>query len=64
MTRYRYRTSVLVGPWRATRREAALDAICSNQARADDTGGTLVWLVPGEIETDGETGPRREPEQS
>lgn len=57
MERYRYRTAVLVGPWRATHRAAALDAIISNQARADETGEGLMWLVPGEIEAIDQAGP-------
>ncbi len=45
---YRYRTTVLVGPWRKTARQAVLDAVRANQARRDDQ--TVRWLVPGRIE--------------
>lgn len=50
MGRYRYRTSVLVGPWRDTCEKAVSDAIRNNQAKADVTGEGIVWLVPGVIE--------------
>ena len=50
MGRYRYRTSVLVGPWRETPERAAADAVRSNQARIEARGGVLIWLVPGRIE--------------
>lgn len=58
--RYRYRTSVLVGPWRDTREQAVADAVHSNQARIDGSGEDIVWLVPGRIEAadgEGEAGP-------
>jgi hypothetical protein len=56
--RYRYRTGVLVGPWRDTREQAVADAVRSNQARIDGSGGDLLWLVPGRIEeSDGEEEP-------
>jgi len=51
MRRYRYRTSVLVGPWRETFEQAVADAVRCNQAYLDDAG--LVWRVPGRIEADG-----------
>lgn len=55
MGRYRYRTNVLVGPWRDTPERAAADAVRSNQARMDPIGSGLIWLVPGRIEAgDGE----------
>ena len=60
MRQYRYRTSVLVGPWRETRAAAALDAIRSRQAKSAETGEGLIWLVPGEIETAGDGGCSRE----
>lgn len=50
MGRYRYRTCVLVGPWRESPEEAAEDAIRSRQARPNDGGGGLSWSVPGMIE--------------
>lgn len=50
MGRYRYRTCVLVGPWRETKEQAAADAIRSNQARPGPSGIGLSWLVPGRIE--------------
>jgi hypothetical protein len=56
MRRYRYRTAVLVGPWRLTRGEAVRDAIGSRQARAVEAEESLLWLVPGEIETTDERG--------
>ena len=45
---YRYRTKVIVGPWRFTREAAATDAVKARQARYHD--GSLDWKVPGEIE--------------
>jgi hypothetical protein len=48
---YRYRTAALAGRWRATRAEAARDAITSKQADpAPDQPDGLEWRVPGEIE--------------
>ena len=48
---YRYRTPVLVGPWRRTARQAVLDALHAHQARRDGPGrDTVHWLVPGRIE--------------
>ena len=49
MGRYRYRTCVLVGPWRDTPERATADAVRSNQARVGDDG-VLLWVVPGRIE--------------
>ena len=51
MRRYRYRTSVLAGPWRATEYEAAGDAVRAKQAVNDDSeAGGIRWTVPGRIE--------------
>ena len=48
---YRYRTPVLVGPWRKSARQAVLDALHAHQARRDDHDRRAVrWLVPGRIE--------------
>ena len=58
MARFRYRTATLVGAWRATRAQAEADAMAAGQARRD-ADGTLIWRLPGEIETDGEIGPGR-----
>lgn len=61
MGRYRYRTCVLVGPWRVTREQAVADAVRSKQARSDGSAEGTIWLVPGRIEAaDGtdEAGPR------
>lgn len=57
MARYRYRTPVLMGPWRDSRAAALRDAIGAKQATADDgQPGGVRWLVPGEIEV-GSSGP-------
>jgi len=48
--RYRYRTCVLVGPWRDRREEAIADALRAGQARRADAGTDLVWIVSGAIE--------------
>ena len=51
MRRYRYRTSVLTGPWRSTEVEAANDAVRANQAVNDATQTSGIrWTVPGRIE--------------
>ena len=51
MRRYRYRTSVLTGPWRETSFEAARDAVRAKQAVNDDAEVSgLRWTVPGRIE--------------
>ena len=51
MRRFRYRTSVLTGPWRDSEFEAANDAVRAKQAMNDisQTSG-LRWTVPGMIE--------------
>ena len=51
MRRYRYRTSVLTGPWRATELEAASDAVRAKQAVNDVSESSGIrWTVPGRIE--------------
>jgi len=48
---WRYRTSVLVGPWRPTAGQAAQDAIIHGQAIRDESKPNgLAWRVPGRIE--------------
>ena len=61
MTRYRYRTETLVGPWRASRLEAEIDAVAVGQARVDERHPNQIhWQVPGEIEVSaGEPDTRR-----
>ena len=51
MRRYRYRTSVLTGPWRDTEFDAASDAVRAKQAVNDITQiSGIRWSVPGRIE--------------
>ena len=51
MRRYRYRTSVLTGPWRDSAFEAAKDAVRAKQAVNDITASAGIrWTVPGRIE--------------
>lgn len=51
MRRYRYRTSALTGPWRATELEAANDAVRAKQAVDDlSESSGIRWTVPGRIE--------------
>jgi hypothetical protein len=51
LRRYRYRTSVLTGPWRATECEAAGDAVRAKQAVNDVSEALGIrWTVPGRIE--------------
>lgn len=45
---YRYRTLVLVGPWRRRPEKALEDAIGARQVRREDEG--LRWIVKGEIQ--------------
>jgi len=54
--RYRYRTSVLTGPWREAREDAVSDAVRAKQAEIEDQSlGKVRWIVPGVIEErDGE----------
>lgn len=51
MDRYRYRTKVLVGPWRASPDDAAEDAIRAGQAHRETDDVSLRWLVSGRIES-------------
>ena len=46
---YRYRTAVLVGPWRRQPEKALADAIEAGQARRQNPGG-LKWNVGGDVE--------------
>ena len=58
MARYRYRTQALAGRWRDSRIDAMRDAVKARQAMPDEGAPDgLKWLVPGEIESDGESGP-------
>lgn len=51
MRQYRYRTSVLTGPWRDSQDEAVRDAIRAQQAAIDGGRPSGVrWIVPGRIE--------------
>lgn len=51
MRRYRYRTSVLTGPWRDSAGDAARDAVRAKQAVIDeDEPAGIKWTVPGQIE--------------
>lgn len=61
MEQYRYRTVVLFGPWRPTRLAAAQDAMRCRQARLDESGEGIIWLVPGEIEVSVEESATPEP---
>ena len=47
---YRYRTSVLIGPWRRDPDRAIEDAIAAGQASRNERGD-LRWIISGEIET-------------
>lgn len=49
--RYRYRTAIVVGPWRASRRDALRDAVRNGFAAWGGPPWTQVkWRFPGEIE--------------
>jgi hypothetical protein len=45
---FRYRTCVLVGPWRATSDRALADALAARQARIEEDG--FRWIVAGQVE--------------
>jgi len=45
---YRYRTRVLIGPWRATPDRALADALAARQARIEEDG--FRWIVDGKVE--------------
>lgn len=48
---FRYRTSVLTGPWREAREDAVCDAVRAKQAEMEDEArGEVRWIVPGVIE--------------
>ncbi|MGZ8337083.1 MAG: hypothetical protein ACXWU1_10525 [Allosphingosinicella sp.] len=58
MSRYRYRTNALAGPWRNSPDLALQDAARARQVRIAGEGENGVsWNVPGEIEV--ERGPER-----
>lgn len=46
---YRYKTPVLVGPWRRRPERALEDAVAAGQVRYDERGEPL-WEVSGTIE--------------
>ena len=46
---YRYRTSVLVGPWRRQPDKALADAVEAGQARRQQAGD-VAWAVGGGVE--------------
>ncbi|MFN3945987.1 MAG: hypothetical protein ACK4K7_13770 [Allosphingosinicella sp.] len=48
MRKFRYRTRVLIGPWRDTPEQAMEDAVRARQAQPSDGGPQ--WVVPGSIE--------------
>jgi hypothetical protein len=51
LSRYRYRTAALTGPWRETRREAMRDAAKAKQALIEENDPDAIeWIVPGRIE--------------
>lgn len=51
MSAFRYRTAVLCGPWRETRRDALADAVRSGFARWEGPPwDTIRWRFPGDIE--------------
>ena len=44
---FRYRTCVLVGPWRTTPDRALADALTARQARIEEEG--FRWIVAGKV---------------
>ncbi|MEA3018192.1 MAG: hypothetical protein QOI38_2914 [Sphingomonadales bacterium] len=58
MPAFRYRTLLMVGPWRATRRDALADAVRCGLARwAGEPWDRVTWRFPGEIEEREEDAP-------
>lgn len=50
MPSFRYRTELVVGRWRATRREALADAVRCRLAHWTDQPGQVTWIFPGAVE--------------
>jgi hypothetical protein len=51
MPSFRYRTAVVIGRWRPTRRDALADAVKSGFARWEgEPWNEVAWRFPGEIE--------------
>ena len=50
MRKYRYRTSVLAGPWRPSADQALGDAIKARQVVVEGEPSAIRWIVPGQIE--------------
>jgi len=62
MIRHRFRTAVLIGEWRPTRRQACDDALRARQAHGDARApDRMIWAVPGVIESDCGPGSSEEP---
>ena len=60
MTRYRYCTTVLAGPWRDSPGAAFLDAVRARQVIYDEAEpSNYRWVVPGRIEEEAGQGRRR-----
>lgn len=58
--RYRYRTNVLTGPWRDSFDRALEDAARAGQILFDqEKQSDFRWVVPGQIERQGESGAHR-----
>ena len=48
---FRYRTAIVLGPWRRSRREAVFDAVRNGFASWQGPPWTdIAWRFPGEIE--------------
>lgn len=50
MPAYRYRTAILIGPWRDSRLKAETDAVAMRQGDFSGPNGAFEWKVAGEIE--------------
>ena len=50
MPSFRYRTPLVVGAWRASRREALADAVRCRLAHWTDAQEDVTWLFDGAIE--------------
>jgi len=63
MSRYRYRTATLIGPWRDSILKAETDAVAVGLAEFQGGGGRFAWKVPGEIEAGEDEARGRAPER-
>lgn len=58
MPSFRYRTALLIGRWRGSRRDALADAVRNGLAQwVGEPWDEVAWRFPGEIEEGGQEAP-------